>query len=363
MAFRVLPCVMATWRRTGLIAVAAVVVVVLGVLLAGRAIRLGTYQVYVDGALTLEDHFAAAARLSEAGATVREGQPGSPDDVDAVLGLLRYTERQSGLRLEGTAPTAFAVDPFLFYPNTQLVSLGVRAPYRGSLEALLETGRRASGAGAPIVAVAGNNPADFAALVIYIAREYLSPADYSQFRQLLRSPGLAASGVIPDYLRPLVAKLRLWAESGILASNWTNQDDRALQLALQGDPAPQLFFVPRSFRKTLNRIEAFGLEPILPVPAQGNLNFILVGRALGLRPGFGPLADSTAGFAQELLQPDFQLAIEESSLWTPLVEASKWVDANHRTAVEGIRNAQDLVYLDTTLLAHPVWQAIRLALR
>lgn len=309
----------------------------------------------------------------------RERDPGSPgpsrswQQADVRVG---YVDSASGRLI--------AFDPYVLVVDRRFGSdlLDAAFSLSGFADAVLAAGAAgasgsAGGAATTRVplAVAGDEPIDFAGFLLYLAGELL-PSE--RFAGLVASLHEWAEQQVPERadgrgaeedlsaavstLSPVLGLLDEWRNRGILAVNWTDWDDVAVRQAIRGGESVAAFR-RRSELTALGHTDAFFLRSErLPV-GEGRRSYRLYGRAIGAGPGRGPRADAAQLVTDVLLEASVQTAIERETAFSPVVLEGDPLNRSHRDVVRWYRNAERLVVADESIAAHPLFERLKVLLR
>lgn len=306
------------------------------------------------------------------------------DDEDAESGIELFGP-EDGLEGEerdvliapapaGTAPaTVVAADPYLFTVD-QRAGVSPLEGGGGNLRDFEEwLGTLNRDRWLPL-AVAGEEPLDFSAFVLYFARELL-PSE--SFAILLNQLGMGtgprpAAGWTNDdperveamvqRLEPVINTLNGWKEQGLLAINWTNWDRIALENAqITGRAAAT--FQRRSEMRSLDWEGRFHMRLRLPPVGPERRVYGLLGRAVSVTGGEGPRADAAGEAREVLLNQATQNAIEAESSWSPVRLEGVPTNSEHRDVVRWIRGAEPFLLLDERVAEHPLFRRVHQLLR
>ncbi len=344
---------------------------------------MGRVLVYFPQGLEEEPYgVLAQALLPLEGSGDAGSQNGDGEDAESRIELFGPEDGLEGEERDvliapapgGTAPaTVVAADPYLFTLDQRA---GV-SPLEGGggnlrdFEGWLGTLNRDKWL--PL-AVAGEEKLDFAAFVLYFARELL-PSE--SFAILLNQLGMGtgprpAAGWTNDdaerveamvqRLEPVINTLNGWKEQGLLAINWTNWDRIAVENAqINGRAAAT--FQRRSEVRSLDWEGSFHLRLRLPPVGPERRVYGLLGRAVSVTGGEGPRADAAGEAREVLLNQATQNAIEAESSWSPVRLEGAATNSEHRDVVRWIRGAEPFLLLDERVAEHPLLRRVHQLLR
>jgi hypothetical protein len=89
----------------------------------------------------------------------------------------------------------------------------------------------------------------------------------------------------------------------------------------------------------------------------------MIGPALTVTQGRGPRADATEAVRALLRVGDVQLRLEQQTPWSPVAIGTAPLNADHRDIVRWFTGSGAYVVVDAETAAHPLFQALHLALR
>ncbi|MFW5775934.1 MAG: hypothetical protein ACOCZB_01460 [Spirochaetota bacterium] len=295
----------------------------------------------------------ARETVEHAGRSLRLRVEADPRNPDARLGF-------ADANVE--SPALVATDPYLLAVDRRS---DVSVDSRGTLMQLVEDLRSLDpNARVPLV-VAGDEEADFAALILYLCNELLEPPQAAGLQSFITDEPDPTGFVLQEWIevaRPAVEWLRARRDEEVIAFNWTDWDEIAVRQAIVNGTAA-VHFVPRSLVKSLEQNERFNITVFRPPAGSGRLTYRLVGRGIGFVPGSGPNADATDSLRPLALTDDVQTEIERATLWSAVALGGDPLNIGHRDVVRWFRAAERYVSLSDEVAAHPLFRELHRTLR
>ena len=310
--------------------------------------------------VSTKDRTADSSQVKDPGA----GEPSRSSQPDVRVGYVN----SASARL-------IAFDPYVLVVDQRVGSDLLNAAF-----SLADFADAAAAAGVPTrlpLAVAGDEPVDFAAFLLYLAGELLPSERFDTIvaslrdSAQLRSAEPAASATAMSEaefaeaiaaLAPVLALLDSWRRRGILAVNWTDWDDVAVRQALRGGGSVAAFR-RRGELTAVGHTDAFSLRTArLPV-GEGRRSYRLYGTAVAAAPADGPRADAAPLLTDVLLSGSVQDAIERETAFSPVALEGDPLNRSHRDIVRWYRNAERLVVVDDSIAAHPLFERLKILLR
>jgi len=379
------------WFVVGVVTVGIAGLVLAGLWIAGRARqarRLAEVHVQLGRSLSSEQPLGALL-LGRLGAPPDgPADPGSDAEIlvfnaDGMLVTSTADTADASRRLAGTdvlltelslgraaSAELVAIDPYVIVADTRAgtsptadgsATLGTMTTWLESVSATTRT---------PL-AVAADEPSDFAAFVLWLAGELLPSQDYSGMMDTLSEWSLNENvdagsesrvAALAGSLEPVVGLLSRWRADGVLASNWTDWDRIAVRSALT-QAGVALAFAPRSSISELAFDERFHLRTHRLPAGDDRRSYAMLGRAVGVVAGSGPRSDAAAAVAGMLRSEVVQREIEAVTAWSPVTLEGSPLDREHRDVVRWYRGAGDYLVVDEAVANHPVFRRLRTALR
>ena len=379
-------------RRTrillGVVGVLAIIAIAAGAAGLLRQRRLG--EVYVDLS-PLRSHDGGAptdsvARIvAEALEAAGQSEPGQATPAPRVVGTdpgnPRNDDEEIDVRVGPASSGIIAHDPYVLAIDNRLIEL----PSDLTLP-LFESTLLSIGPNVTPLAVAGDEPVDFASLVVYLAGEISPTASYDSLREQLfdsvvegsetgratgsdperNVPGGGAGSIDTDRLvaelQPVVDLLSRWKDAQLLVFNWTDWDAAALQDAIAGERAG-VYFLRRSTLKQLPWSERFHLSVHRLPTGADRRSYRQIGRALGVQPASGPRRDAAGHVSQMVRSDPVQSRIESQTPWSPVALDGSPINREHQDVVRWYSNAAAYTMIDADVAESELFRRIHAVLR
>lgn len=290
---------------------------------------------------------------------LHDSQPGlvlrddSSENLDLVLGPAS---------LDVTAAQLVAFDPLVLYVTDQSLSR-YGEPYNSILQQVIEQWNRSKTDGGYALGLMGNDDRDFALVMLFLLRQLTTEADFNSALELMatETPSESELDRATELFESAIVFLNQWVERGIIPATWTNWDSIALREGLSTGTIQQAIAL-RSLKKSMEFEEAFPLN-LYPLPVgTGITRSTAFGVGLALEPGSGPRSGSLPDALAALRDPDFQLLLEEESLWTSL-DSDTILNREHRDAMGVLKRAQGVTTVPENIEGNPVVDRLRFELR
>ena len=323
-------------------------------------IALDLPDVYQESLVTLLDRDLAKLDLTSPNGAPLEvfsfNLRGPSGDWDVIVGTADTFSPRSSL---------FALDPFVLLSQTVAgiapsVNTGSTI---GDLSSWLET--LDTELWTPFV-VAGDEPRDFAAFILYLAGEILSSGEYRAILEYLAQTDVESDDDSLELqignLARVIDLLMVWRSLDIVPYNWTDWDSIAIESEiLKGSAA--ITFASRSVIKTLDWQARLDLEVHRLPSGASRREYQMIGEGVKVSRGDGVLRDQYDEVALFLTGGSFQERIESDTIWTPLRSTRSPVNREHRDVVRWIEGSREITAISPEIYNHALFERLHILLR